>query len=255
MLFLLEITEGVGILLEWRYEYNTKKCWIQGTVILHMSKNLPHYHSRCQILNLMFSGLCIIVIVEEWKTNLMSLAVFFHFLCTQRVSDINISIIRSLRLCCWITTLVVLFSVHCVLEIWCGWVWVVSTLQANKTTDVIIQQHSRKLLMMDILISETCWVHKKWNKTASDIKLVFYSSDFKIYYCNVCMHPAQAIHCTTVQPVFNWHPICSEHWMHLKMHPCTHCSTWAVRVMWNTSGDSLRGNHDGHQPEKRKRWE
>ena len=30
--------------------------------------------------------------------------------------------------------------------------------------------------MMDILMSETCWVHKKWNKIASDIKLVFYSS-------------------------------------------------------------------------------
>ena len=46
----------------------------------------------------------------------------------------------------------------------------------NKTTDVVIQQHSRKLLMMDILMSETCWVQKKWNKIASDIKLVFYSS-------------------------------------------------------------------------------
>ena len=43
----------------------------------------------------------------------------------------------------------------------------------NKTTDVVIQQHSRKLLMMDVLMSETCWVHKKWNKIASDIKLVF----------------------------------------------------------------------------------
>ena len=39
-----------------------------------------------------------------------------------------------------------------------------------------IQPHSRKLLMMDILMSETCWAHKKWNKIASDIKLVFYSS-------------------------------------------------------------------------------
>jgi len=46
----------------------------------------------------------------------------------------------------------------------------------NKTTDVVIQQHSCKLLMMDILMSETCWVHKKWNKIASDIKFVFYSS-------------------------------------------------------------------------------
>ena len=26
----------------------------------------------------------------------------------------------------------------------------------NKTTDVVINQHSRKLLMMDILMSETC---------------------------------------------------------------------------------------------------
>jgi len=60
----------------------------------------------------------------------MSLAILFHFLYTQYVLDINISIIRSLQLCCWITTLVVLFSVHCVLEIWCGWVWVVSVLQS-----------------------------------------------------------------------------------------------------------------------------
>ena len=46
----------------------------------------------------------------------------------------------------------------------------------NKTTDVVIQQHSRKLLMMDILMSETCWAHKKWHKIASDIKFVFHSS-------------------------------------------------------------------------------
>jgi hypothetical protein len=46
----------------------------------------------------------------------------------------------------------------------------------NKTTDVVIQQHSHKLLMMDILMPETCWVHKTWNKITSDIKRVFYSS-------------------------------------------------------------------------------
>ena len=128
----------------------------------------------------------------------MSLAVLFHFLCAQNVSDINISIIRSFRLFCWITTLVVLFLVRCVLEFRCGWVGVVSVLHAeacntdttptqphrnsnthrtkNNTTNVVIQQNSRKLLMMDILMSETCWAHKKWNKIASDIKLVFYSS-------------------------------------------------------------------------------
>ena len=52
----------------------------------------------------------------------------------------------------------------------------------NKTTDVVIQQHSRKLLMMDILMSETCWVHKTWNKIASDIKLVFYPSTIRLKF-------------------------------------------------------------------------
>ena len=108
----------------------------------------------------------------------MSLAILFHFLCAQYVSDINISIIRSLRLFCSITTLVVLFLVRRVLEFRCGWVGVVSVLQAsacntdttttqphrnsnthrtkNNTTNVVIEQNSRKLLMIDILMSETC---------------------------------------------------------------------------------------------------
>jgi len=83
---------------------------------------------RCTVLT--FIGPCIIAIVEEWKTNLMSLVISFHFLRAVHVSDINISIIRSLRLCCWITS-VVLFSVRCVLELWCGWFWVVFVLQAE----------------------------------------------------------------------------------------------------------------------------
>ena len=93
-------------------------------------------------------------------------------LCAQHVSDINISIIRSLRLFCWITTLVVLFLVRCVLEFRCGWVGVVSSLQAEA---------QRKLLFMDILMFETCWAHK-WNKIASDIKSVFYSSTNSIKF-------------------------------------------------------------------------
>ena len=138
----------------------------------------------------------------------MLLAILFHFLCAKHVSDINISITRSLRLFCWITTLVVLFLVRCVLEFRCGWVGVVSVLQAgscasacntdttpthphrnsnthrtkNNMTNVVIQQNSRKLLMIDILMSETCWAHKKWNKIASDIKLVFYSSIIKMMH-------------------------------------------------------------------------
>jgi len=129
----------------------------------------------------------------------MSLAILFHFVCAQHVSDINISIIRSLRLFCRITTLVALFLIRCVLEFRCGWVGVVSVLQAkactnrtkNNTTNVVIRQNSRKLLMMDILISETCWAHKKLNKIASDIKLVFYSSTSKLEAWNTDTTPNQ----------------------------------------------------------------
>ena len=119
----------------------------------------------------MFIGPCIIAIVDEWKTNLMSLAILFHLLCTQHVSDINISIIRSLRLCWWITTLVVSFSVRCVLEFFTAAdIWWCLFCRFKHS------QHSRRLLKMDILMSETCWAHNKWNKIASDIKLVFHSS-------------------------------------------------------------------------------
>jgi len=102
----------------------------------------------------------------------MSLAILFHFLFAQHVSDINISIIRSLRLFCWITTLVVLFLVRYVSEFRCGWFGVVYVLQAASACNT----DTRKLLMIDILMSETCRAHKKWNTIGSDIKLVFYSS-------------------------------------------------------------------------------
>jgi len=56
----------------------------------------------------MYIGPCIIMMVEEQVTNLMSLLkVLFHFFYAQHVSDINTSIIRNLRLLCFITTLVV----------------------------------------------------------------------------------------------------------------------------------------------------
>jgi len=54
----------------------------------------------------------------------------------------------------------------------------------NNTTNVVIQQNSRKILMMDILMSEKCWAHKKWNKIASDIRLVFYSSTINVESVN-----------------------------------------------------------------------
>jgi len=43
----------------------------------------------------------------------MPFAILFHFLCAQHVSGINISIFRSLWLCCWITTSVA-----------CSWRWI-----------------------------------------------------------------------------------------------------------------------------------
>ena len=95
-----------------------------------------------QVLYLMFIGPCIIAIVER-KTNLMSLATLFHLLRAQHVSDINISIFRSLRLCWWIITYVVLFSVRCVLEFllrlifggvrFAGWNTSASTCKTNTT--------------------------------------------------------------------------------------------------------------------------
>jgi len=116
----------------------------------------------------------------------MSLAILLHFLCAQHVSDINISIIRSLRLFCWITTLLVLFLVRCVLSfgvVGLEWYpccrlkhtdttptqrhWNSNTQRTkNNTTNVVIQQNSRKLLMMDILMSEICWAHKKLQASA-----------------------------------------------------------------------------------------
>ena len=35
---------------------------------------------------------------------------------------------------------------------------------------------------MDILMPETCWAHKNWNKIASDIKLIFHSSNIGLVF-------------------------------------------------------------------------
>jgi len=95
----------------------------------------------------------------------MSLAILFHFLCA------HVEHIRS-EACNTDTTQT---QRHQITN---------TQRTENKMIDVVIQQHSRKLLMMDILMSETCWAHKKWNKIASDIKLVFYSSTLVKY-----LHP------------------------------------------------------------------
>jgi len=84
----------------------------------------------------------------------MSLAVLFHFLCAQHVSDINISIIRSLQLFCWITTLVVLFLVRCVLEFRCGWVGVVSMLQAEAQLQHVLDINISIIRSLQLF----CWI-------------------------------------------------------------------------------------------------
>ena len=56
----------------------------------------------------LFPSLTKNLIVEELKTNLMSLIVFISLIFAQHVSNINMSIFRSLRLWWWITTSVIL---------------------------------------------------------------------------------------------------------------------------------------------------
>ena len=177
----------------------------------------------------MFIGPCIIVIVEDWKINLMSLAILFHYLCAQHVSGINMSIIRSLRLCC--AVVLVLRAEACKTSTTQNQPHQISNTQRseNKTIDVVIEQHSRKLLMMDILISETCWAHKKWNKIASDIKLVFHSSAVLWYswqfsalnLLKICVHSTLIAWCKTS---LNINSVSNVYWT---VH---HCNSWGMKT-------------------------
>jgi len=148
----------------------------------------------------------------------MSLAFFISLFNAQHVSNVNTSILRSLRLICWVISWVVLLWYDvcwCYVVVWLVWCGIrmqaealvslfnaqhfrmlihpssgacelffeLSVLQAqacnkdttptqphrnynthgskNNTANVVIQQNNRKHLMMDILISDTCWAHKK----------------------------------------------------------------------------------------------
>jgi len=117
----------------------------------------------------MFIGLCIIVIVENKRPTWCHLLFLFHFLCAQHVSDINISIIRSLRLFCWITTLVVC----CWFEVcWCfgvvGLVWYLRCRLKPAT---------------QIVVSSWWWIYlcpKHVERIRSEIKM---ASDIKLTFC------------------------------------------------------------------------
>ena len=78
----------------------------------------------------------------------------------QHVSDVNTSILRSLRLICWVISWVVLlwFGVcWCYVVVWLGWCGIREhTPNQKNTTHEITQEISRKFLRVAVLTSETC---------------------------------------------------------------------------------------------------
>ena len=124
----------------------------------------------------------------------MSLAILFHFLRTQHVSDINISTIRSLRLCCWITTSVVLFckdgGFNVSVNVWCLVVCVwcdvfCRSVVVGRRVFIDIDPYILNIRFTNAKQAKIAHEYKNikrrlhkttGNKIASDIKLVFYSS-------------------------------------------------------------------------------
>jgi len=96
----------------------------------------------------------------------MILALLCQF-TAQHVSDVNISIFRSLRLLC-----VLLCRLYCAdLRTW----------HQHTSSQHNNAQSSRKLLKMDVLTSETCWA-VNWHNKASVIKLVYLHSNIKMMH-------------------------------------------------------------------------
>ena len=144
----------------------------------------------------MFNGPWIILIVEERETNLMSLALLFIYLMLNMFRMLIHPSSGACDLCAELFHRFYWSGSTCVgVTLWygtnrvAGWN-TASTCNTvttptqpyrnsnthrtkNNRTNMVTQQNSRKFLMMDILMSETCWAYKKWNKIASDIKLIF----------------------------------------------------------------------------------
>ena len=94
--------------------------------------------------------------LDSWvKRDQLDVASFIISLFNaEHVSDVNTSILRSLRLICWVISWVVLiwFDVcWCYIVVWMWWYGI--RMQAEAL--------SRKLLRMDVLTSETCWALNK----------------------------------------------------------------------------------------------
>ena len=121
--------------------------------------------------------------LDSWiKRDQFDVTCFFISLFNvQHVSDVNTSMLMSLRLICWVISWVVLlwFDVcWCYVVVCLGWCGIRMQAEAvlqptsgyhttpakpqrnsyqSNTTHEITQQISRKLLRMDLLTSETCW--------------------------------------------------------------------------------------------------
>jgi len=115
------------------------------------------------------------------KSDQLEVTCFFISLFnTQHVSDVNTSILKSLRLICSVISWVVLLwfdACWCYVVVWLGWCGIrmqaeaivlqpasgyhTTTTQHQHTSNHSHTTHaikiSRKLLRMDVLTSETCW--------------------------------------------------------------------------------------------------
>jgi len=137
----------------------------------------------------------------------MSLAILFHFLYAQHVSDINMSIIRSLQLFCLITTLVILFckdggfsiSINYVVY-WC--VLVVTCLVA------LLKLVSVFLLILPVVVFSALWL------LCSHVCSMFYwmiGNALLIYYVtvNLRLHIPWFDVCWRLGVVvLEWYPCC-----------------------------------------------
>jgi len=132
----------------------------------------------------------------------MSLALLFHYLMLKHVLHVNTSILRSLRLICWVISWVVLFWFDvcwCYVVVWLGWCGVVSRCSAsaciwiphhynvtpphiepeqynpwNNSTNKSQAPEDGCINIQNMLSS------KQWNNKASDIKLLSLYSSIKM---------------------------------------------------------------------------
>jgi len=146
------------------------------TVRVYLPRNFnfrtkwPGFTNCC--VKLMCIGPCIIVIVEELETNMMSQFIKFYF-TSSMLNMFQILIHPSSGACDFSVVSPHWLRVHIrrVLEFRCGWLcWypcgrlqpatripTPTHVEYEHATNVAIQQKSRRLLTMDVLISETCW--------------------------------------------------------------------------------------------------